>query len=60
MRDYRDGNLGSVRAHVQQTDQLHHRGGITLIRFNGGGEMAAQIGEGSDPDPMGRLQNVVE
>lgn len=36
----------------------HAWGGITLIRFDGQGQVNAEIGEESTPGPMGRLREI--
>ncbi len=38
------------------TNEAHRWGGITLLRFDGEGKIAAEIGEESTPGPFGRLQ----
>ena len=48
-------NVGSAQADVQASNELHEWGGITLIRFNDAGKIVAEIGEESEPGPMGRL-----
>lgn len=52
---FRGRNVGSARAGVEPTNEVHSWGGITLIRFNSDGKIAAEIGEESEPGPMGRL-----
>ena len=36
--------------------QAHSWGGITLLRFNGAGQIVEEIGEESAPGPIGRLR----
>jgi ketosteroid isomerase-like protein len=40
--------------------QEHSWGGITLLRFDQHGKVVAEIGEESEPGPMGRLESSIE
>ncbi|MBZ0267521.1 nuclear transport factor 2 family protein [bacterium] len=40
------------------TAERHAWGGITLIRFDGSGNVVAEIGEESTPGPAGRLHGI--
>lgn len=48
-------NVGSVSGNIEPTNEIQRWGGITLIRFNDKGKIEAEIGEESEPGPMGRL-----
>ena len=54
---FKGRNVGSARDNVNPTNKIHESGGITLIRFNDEGMIAAEIGEESEPGPMGRLSS---
>jgi hypothetical protein len=54
---FKGRNVGSARDDIKATNETHRWGGITLIRFNDGGKIAAEIGEESDPGPLGRVSN---
>ena len=49
-------NVGSIQGRAP-TNQEHSWGGITLFRFNEEGKITAEIGEESEPGPIGRLNN---
>ncbi len=53
---FKGRNVASVRDDVKPTNEVHEWGGITLIRFNENGKIVAEIGEESEPGPMGRLK----
>jgi hypothetical protein len=52
---FRGRNVGAARDDVNPTNEVHQWGGISLIRFNDEGRIVAEIGEESEPGPMGRL-----
>ena len=52
---FKGRNVGSPREDVEPTNEIHSWGGITLIRFNDEGKIVAEIGEESEPGPIGRL-----
>jgi hypothetical protein len=52
---FKGRNVGCVRDDTEPTREIHEWGGITLIRFNDEGKIVAEIGEESEPGPMGRL-----
>lgn len=47
--------VGTVRSEIEPTNETHKWGGITLIRFDDEGKIVAEIGEESEPGPMGRV-----
>lgn len=55
---FKGRNVGSAREGVEPTNEIHSWGGITLIRFNADGKIVAEIGEESEPGPIGRLSTV--
>lgn len=55
---FRGRNVGSAREGVEPTNEIHSWGGITLIRFNADGKIVAEIGEESEPGPIGRLSTL--
>ena len=40
---------------LHPTNEVHKWGGITLIRFDDAGRITAEVGEESEPGPVGRL-----
>lgn len=54
---FRGRNVDSARDGVKPTGQIHEWGGITVIRFDDEGKIIAEIGEESEPGPMGRLSS---
>ncbi len=52
---FKGRNVASIREGVEPTNEIHSWGGITLIRFNKDGKIVAEIGEESEPGPMGRI-----
>jgi len=50
-------NVGSAREEAPPTNEIHRWGGITVIEFNARGQIVAEIGEESEPGPMGRLSD---
>ncbi len=48
-------NVGSVQPGVQPRGEVERWGGITLVRFNDAGKIEAEIGEESNPGPVGRV-----
>lgn len=55
---FKGRNVASISEGVKPTNEIHSWGGITLIRFNKNGMIEAEIGEESEPGPIGRLLSV--
>lgn len=49
-------NVGAIRPGAPPDNQVHHWGGISLLRFNRAGQVVAEIGEESEPGPTARLK----
>lgn len=49
----------SFTARRIETNQVHHWGGVTLIRFNEAGKVIAEIGEESTPGPIARVKSAL-
>lgn len=54
---FKGRNVGAARADIKPTNEIHEWGGITLIRFNSKGKIVAEIGEESEPGPIGRVSS---
>ena len=48
--------IASQRPGEPAPNDIHRWGGITLYRFDGRGKIVAEIGEESEPGPIGRLR----
>ncbi|HKK21111.1 MAG TPA: nuclear transport factor 2 family protein [candidate division Zixibacteria bacterium] len=48
-------NVAPLREGAEASNEVESWGGITLIRFNDEGKVAAEVGEESDPGPFARL-----
>jgi predicted esterase len=55
---FKGRGVGSAIDDLKPTNEIHRRGGITLIRFNDQGKIVAEIGEESEPGPIERLSTV--
>jgi len=54
---FKGRDVGSAREGAEASNEIRSWGGITLIRFDSDGKIAAEIGEESEPGPMGRLSS---
>jgi hypothetical protein len=57
---FRALRTGAAQSGETSSGEEHRWGGITLIRFDASGKIVAEIGEESEPGPIGRLNGVTK